>query len=540
MPVTSSAPSSGAAADYAGEALKNSNAWPFQEAERIHKRIGGQVPAKGYVLFETGYGPSGLPHVGTFGEAVRTVMVRLAFSALYPDVPTRLYCVSDDMDGLRKVPDNIPNPESVAPHLGKPLTAIPDPFGTHESFGAHMNARLCAFMDGFGFDYCFVSSTENYRGGVYDSALLRALERYDEIMRIMLPTLGEERRRTYSPFMPICPETGIVLQAPTLKLLPESGSIVYRAPGGEEREAKVTGGACKLQWKPDWGMRWAALDVDYEMYGKDLQPSVDVSSRICKAIGGRAPEGMMYELFLDDKGEKISKSKGNGLSLEEWLRYAPQESLAYYMYREPKKAKKLHFDVIPKAVDEFLTWQAKIPEQDLAEKAKNPAWHAGAALGDPERSEEVPVSFNLLLNLAGACHAESAGVLWGFVARYAPGASPETHKLLDRLAGHAVRYYKDFVAPYKSYRIPSETERDALRALKETLLALPAGADAETIQTAIYETGTRLGYASLKDWFGALYGMLLGQESGPRLGSFVSLYGIGNFVGLIEEASRRG
>ena len=525
------------AAGSVSSAFAGNKEWPFREAEALYKRLRGRLPEKGYVLFSTGYGPSGLPHIGTFGEVLRTTMVKNAFNALYPDMPTRLFCVSDDMDGLRKVPDNIPNKEETARHLGKSLTAIPDPFGTHESFGAHMNARLCAFLDDFGFDYTFVSATENYKNGVYDAVLSKALENYDAIMNVMLPTLGEERRKTYNPFMPVCPETGQVLQAPAVEVRAKDGVFTYLAPNGEERETKVTGGACKLQWKPDWGMRWTALGVDYEMYGKDLKPSADVSGRICKILGGRAPSGMMYELFLDEKGEKISKSKGNGLSLEEWLRYAPRESLAYYMYRQPASAKKLHFDVIPKAADEFLSMHAKLPEQELTDKAKNPAWHVAQCLPE-EKGEDSPISFSLLLNLATACHAENPEILWGFIRRYSKDVTAENCPTLAKMVDGALRYYADFVKPHQKFRAPTEAERAALENLRNELTALQ-GADAEAVQNAVYRVGKDAGYENLREWFGALYELLLGQESGPRMGSFIALYGIDNAVLLIEGALAR-
>ncbi|MET0156313.1 MAG: lysine--tRNA ligase [Rickettsiales bacterium] len=515
--------------------LLSNKEWPFREAAALHKRLRGAVPDKGYVLFSTGYGPSGLPHIGTFGEALRTTMVRNAFAALYPDIPTKLFCVSDDMDGLRKIPDNIPNGEETAKHVGKPLTAIPDPFGTHESFGAHMNARLCAFLDAFGFDYRFVSATARYKSGAYDAALLKALENFDAIMRVMLPTLGEERRKTYNPFMPVCPDTGRVLQVPALSVRPKDGTFTYLAPNGEERETTVTGGACKLQWKPDWGMRWTALGVDYEMYGKDLKPSADVSGRICNILGGRPPAGMMYELFLDEKGEKISKSKGNGLSLDEWLRYAPRESLAYYMYRQPSSAKKLHFDVIPKATDEFLSFRAALDGKPTEEAAKNPAWHVERCLPRGEEEQgDAPVSFSLLLNLASACCAESEEVLWGFIRKYAPDVSPRSHAILARMVDGALRYYADFVKPSQRFRAPTSEERAALHALRDALASAPEGADAETLQNIVYSVGKNAGYDNLRDWFGALYEILLGQESGPRMGSFFALYGVANSVAMID------
>ena len=510
-------------------------AWPFEEARKIVKRLGGpeRVPEKGHVLFETGYGPSGLPHIGTFGEVVRTTMVRQAFQRL-SSAPTRLICFSDDMDGLRKVPDNVPNQDMMAQHLGKPLTAIPDPFGDeHESFGHHNNARLRRFLDDFGFDYEFLSSTECYRSGRFDAALLQALRRYDEILAIVLPHLGPERRETYSPFLPVCEKSGRVLQVPVVERDPEAGTIVYRDEDGGLVETPVTGGRCKLQWRPDWAMRWCALGVDYEMSGKDLIDSVKLGSQICRALGGRAPEGFNYELFLDENGEKISKSRGNGLSVEEWLSYAPQESLALFMFHKPRVAKKLYFDVIPRAVDDYISFVERFPRDEPAKRLENPAWHIHDG-GPPDHAS--PVSFALLLNLASVCNSEDPAVLWGFIARYAPGSGPESEPLLDRLVGHAIAYYRDFVKPKKVYRAPDETERAALEALLEALDALPPEADGEAIQTEVYEVGKRFPFEDLRSWFKALYEILLGQSQGPRIGSFFALYGLAESRELIRRA----
>ena len=507
-------------------------AWPFEEARKVLARVGGKVPEKGYVLFETGYGPSGLPHIGTFGEVLRTTMVRRAFEMI-SDIPTKLIAFSDDMDGLRKVPTNLPNQEMLAEYLNKPLTQVPDPFGTHDSFGAHNNARLCAFLDDFGFDYDFKSSTECYKSGMFDDALLTMLQRYEKIQSIMLPTLGEERRKTYSPFLPVCEETGDVLQVAVLETNPEAGTIVYEREDGKKVETLVTGGRCKLQWKPDWAMRWYALDVDYEMSGKDLSESVKVSNKITRALGGRPPENLTYELFLDDKGEKISKSKGNGLSMEEWLRYAPPESLSLFMYGKPKTAKRLYFDVIPKAVDEYFSHAKNCAAQEPAKQLENPTFHIH---GGVPADQEMPLTFSILLNLASVCNTEDKSVLWGFVSRYVPGATAENNPGLDNLIGYAIRYYTDFVKPTKAYRAPEDIDRAALEDLKARLEALDADADGEAIQTAVYEVGKSHAYENLRDWFKACYQILLGQDQGPRMGSFIGLYGVEETITLIDRA----
>lgn len=509
---------------------ENSNAWPFVEARNLLKRVDGKVPAKGYVLFETGYGPSGLPHIGTFGEVARTSMVRHAFTAL-SDIPTRLFAFSDDMDGLRKVPDNIPNRDMVTQYLGMPLTSVPDPFGKFESFGHHNNAMLRSFLDTFGFEYEFVSSTDCYKSGRFDAALRGVLSHYDAVINVILPTLGAERKATYSPFLPVCPKTGHVLQVPVIAHDVAAGTIVYEDDTGAKVEVPVTGGQCKLQWKADWAMRWAALDVDYEMSGKDLIDSVRLSSRICQVLGGKPPVNLTYELFLDEKGEKISKSRGNGLAVEEWLRYAPPESLSLFMFQKPKAAKRLYFDVIPRNVDDYLSFLAAYPEQDEAKRIDNPVWHVHR--GKPPR-EDAHITFSILLNLASVCHSEDKSVLWHFISRYRPDATPEGAPILDKLVEYAINYYRDFVKPAKAYRAPTEIERAALTELAESLEKLPADADA--IQTEIYEIGKRHAFADLKAWFTALYEVLLGQSQGPRMGSFIALYGVKESIALIRRA----
>ena len=514
------------------EFARNAKAWPFAEARELSKRL-DQMNHSGEVLFETGYGPSGLPHIGTFGEVVRTTMVRHAFETM-TGAATRLVCFSDDMDGLRKVPDNVPNGDAMQADLGLPLTKVRDPFGTHSSFGHHNNARLQAFLDSFGFQYEFVSSTDCYTSGQFDDGLRDALAAYDKIMNIMLPTLGEERRATYSPFFPVCPDSGHVLQAKVIATHPDRDNITYVHPDtGAEIESSILGGACKLQWKADWAMRWYVLGVDYEMSGKDLIDSVKQSSKITRALGGTPPAGISYELFLDAAGEKISKSKGNGLSVEEWLRYGSPESLALFMYAQPKRAKRLHFDVIPKTVDEYYAHRAKVDDQEPAEQLENPTWHIHS--GVPEAGS-LPVSYTLLLNLASVCLAESPTIVWRYVSDYVPGLTPETHPELDRMIGYAVNYYQDRVRPHKTYRLATAEEAGHIEALIAAIEALPAEADAEEIQSAVYATGKAAEYDNLRSWFQCLYEVLLGQSEGPRMGSFFALYGRTQSITLMRDA----
>ena len=530
------------------EVAEQSNAWPFEEARKIVARL--KRRAKDEVIFETGYGPSGLPHIGTFGEVARTTMVRHAFRILTDDkIKTRLIAFSDDMDGLRKVPDNVPNKDLLAQHLGKPLTKVPDPFGTHASFGEHNNARLRAFLDTFGFEYEFMSSTQCYMSGRFDATLLKVLEHFDAVMAIMLPSLREERAQTYSPFLPLDPKTGIVLQVPVTAHDAKAGTITYEDPDSKQPvTAPVTGGRCKLQWKPDWAMRWVALGVDYEMAGKDLIDSVKLSGEIARALGAQPPEGFNYELFLDEKGQKISKSKGNGLTIEEWLRYASPESLSLFMYREPKAAKRLYFDVIPRQVDDYQQFLDGYERQEAKHRLGNPVWHIHS--GKPPKAD-MPISFSMLLTLVSSSNAENAETLWGFIGRYRPGVTPQTHPKLDAMVGYAIHYFRDFVLPAKKFREPKEVERKALTDLRDALSQLPQGSTAEDIQNVVYEIGRRepfLDHAKKAkdgrpgvslDWFNMLYQVLLGQEKGPRFGSFAAVYGLKNTVDMIDGALAR-
>jgi lysyl-tRNA synthetase class 1 len=531
------------------EVAETSNAWPFEEAKRIVARL--KKKPKDEVLFETGYGPSGLPHIGTFGEVARTTMVRHAFRVLTDDkIKTKLLAFSDDMDGLRKVPDNVPNKELLEKDLGKPLTQVVDPFGTHPSFGEHNNARLRSFLDRFGFEYEFASSTSYYKSGRFDAALLKVLQNYEAVMAIMLPSLREERAATYSPFLPVCPRTGIVLQVPIVEHDVKAGTITYEDPETKERmTTPVTGGHVKLQWKPDWAMRWAALGVDYEMAGKDLIDSVKLSGEIARALGATPPEGFNYELFLDEKGQKISKSKGNGLTIDEWLRYASPESLSLFMYREPKAAKRLYFDVIPRNVDDYQQFLEGYRKQtDWKQRLGNPVWHIHS--GNPPEPD-MPVTFQMLLTLVSSSNAENAETLWGFIGRYRPGVAKETHPKLGKLVEYAIHYFRDFVLPEKKFREPTEGERKALTDLRDALSQLPTDATSEAIQDVVYEIGRREPFLDHKkaakdgkpgvslDWFNMLYQVLLGQEKGPRFGSFVAVYGVENTVAMIDGALAR-
>ena len=536
------------------ETALTSKAWPFEEARRVLKRYAKGAPEKGYVLFETGYGPSGLPHIGTFGEVARTTMIKNAFEVI-SDIPTKLICFSDDLDGMRKVPGNVPDADSLLPYLQKPLTSVPDPFGTHESFGHHNNAMLRRFLDTFGFEYEFYSATEFYGSGQFDAVLKRAVEKYDEIMEVMLASLREERAATYSIFLPFHPETGQVLYVPMKKVDAENHTITFDDEDGKEWTLPVTGGNVKLQWKPDFGARWAALEVDFEMYGKDHSTNTPIYDKICRILGHRAPDHFTYELFLDANGQKISKTSGNGISIDEWLTYASAESLSYFMYLKPKTAKRMHFDVIPKAVDEYHQQLRAYATQDTKAQLNNPVWHIHA--GDVPASDMV-VPFSMLLNLASASSAEDKATMWGFINKYAPDATPESNPTMDQAAGFAVAYFNDYVKPTKVFRAPSNQERAALQDLAEALKSadtalaaiakknalsgkdepLPAAdfADEEFLQSVVFAIGKIHGFEPLRNWFTAIYEVLLGASQGPRFGGFIALYGVDETVALIERA----
>lgn len=513
------------------DAAMMSKAWPFEEARKVLKRYQKIIPEKEFVLFETGYGPSGLPHIGTFGEVARTSMVMRAFQAI-SDIPAKLICFSDDLDGMRKVPSNVPNPDALEQYLQMPLTSVPDPFGTHESFGHHNNAMLRRFLDTFGFEYEFISATDFYKSGQFDEVLLRAAEKYSDIMKVMMASLREERQQTYSIFLPIHPKTGRVMYVPMKSVNAVDGTVTFDDEDGREMTLPITGGNVKLQWKPDFGARWAALGVDFEMYGKDHSTNTPIYDRICEILGQRKPEHFTYELFLDENGHKISKSSGNGVSIDQWLNYASAESLSYFMYQKPKTAKRMYFDVIPKAVDEYHQQLRAYETQDEKARLNNPVWHIHN--GHVPKSDMV-ISFAMLLNLASVSSAETKETLWGFIQRYVPGSGPESHPSMDQAVGFAVRYYNDFVKPTKTYRTASKVEQQALEALRDALIAHDGAVDDETLQSIVYAEG-RERFDPLRDWFTAIYEVLLGSSQGPRFGGFIALYGVDETVKLIDEA----
>jgi lysyl-tRNA synthetase class 1 len=513
---------------------QESTAWPFLEAKKILTKIQNKTPKKGFVLFETGYGPSGLPHIGTFGEVVRTAFVMHAFTLLAPNIPIKMYCISDDIDGLRKVPENIPNQQLITKHLGKPLTSVPDPFGTHPSFGHHMNAKLQKFLDSFGFEYTFISATQKYKSGAFNQTMLKVLQKYDELLKLMLPTLGEERKATYSPFMPIDSTTNLVIDKGVIGVNLEKQTITYLDNQQQKQEISVLDGNCKLQWKIDFGARWQTFEVDYEIFGKDHQPNQQIYSEVCKILGGTPPINFVYEMFLSETGEKISKSKGNGIALEDWLKYATTQSMSLFMYQKPQTAKRLYFDIIPKAVDEYLVFMNSFSNQNITQQLENPVFHIHQGK-PPLNNVNFPINYSLLLNLASACNPENEDILWGFIAKYAPDINKKTSPLLAEMVQKAITYYHDFVKQNKVYLMPNVSQINQLQALKQHLLQ--SDCNANSLQNIVYQVGKEQGYAdNIGSWFSLLYQMLLGQTQGPRIGSFIALFGVENFGKLIDKA----
>jgi len=511
--------------------IQSTSSWPFVEARKLVKERKKIFEKKGKIILQTGYGPSGLPHIGTFAEVARTTMMMNAIKQL-TDIPSEIITFSDDMDGLRKIPDNIPNKEILEKNLHKPLTSVPDPFKKYKSFGEHNNEMLKKFLDEFKFQYTFKSSTDTYKKGLFNEALLLVLEKYEQIKEIILPTLGKERKKTYSPFLPICPETGKVLEVPVIEIKKKEGKIIYQN-GDKKIESEVINGKCKLQWKVDWAMRWYAFDVDYEMYGKDLIESAILSNKICKLLGKKGPNGFAYEMFLDEKGEKISKSKGNGITIEEWLKYASPESLSLYMYQNPKRAKKLYADVVPKAVDEYLTCVDEFSKQDDNKKLLNPVWHIHK--GNPPKEKSI-MPFSVLLNLVGTSNATDKDVLWKFIKKNKKDIKVSDYPILDSLVGYALKYFQDIVKPNKKYRKPNDKEKKALQDLVKRLKPCKEHMDPEAIQTIVYSVGKDNGYQeNLREWFKAIYEIIFGDQDGPRIGFFISFFGIKESIELINK-----
>ena len=511
--------------------IEKTNAWPFVEAKKILRERKKYIEKKGKIILQTGYGPSGLPHIGTFGEVARTSMVVNALNQI-TEIPKEIITFSDDMDGLRKVPDNIPNQEILKNNLHKPLTQIPDPFQKFDSFGEHNNEMLKKFLNEFNFTYSFKSSTELYKNGFFNETLKLILNKYQEIMNIIIPTLGVERQKTYSPFLPICPDTGVVLEIPVLEIDQKNSKIVFDN-FGKKLETSILNGNCKLQWKVDWAMRWFALDIDFEMYGKDLIESAILSTKIIKSLGKVNPSGFAYELFLDEKGEKISKSKGNGITINQWLEYASPESLSLFMYQNPKRAKKLYKEIVPKAVDEYLDFIDKGKNQTELQMLLNPVWHVHSGIIP---KENMIMSFSMLLNLVETSNANSKELLWKFVKKYKPDILEKNQPIFDKLIEYAIKYFNDVIKKNKKYKKPNELEKKALKALIQILEKCDDKMKPEDIQTLIYTVGKENGYKeNLRDWFKLIYEVVFGDENGPRMGFFISFFGVKEMQEVIRD-----
>ena len=511
--------------------IEKTTSWPFLEAKKLLKERNKILDKKGKIILQTGYGPSGLPHIGTFAEVARTTMMVNAIKNIR-NIETEIITFSDDMDGLRKIPDNIPNSKKLENYLHKPLTDIPDPFDKYQSFGEHNNEMLKKFLDDFGFKYEFKSSTSLYKSGKFNEALSLVLKKYSEIMNIILPTLGKERQKTYSPFLPICKKTGKVLEIPTIEIIKDKNIIIFDN-NGEKLETSILDGNCKLQWKVDWAMRWFALDVDFEMYGKDLIESAILSSKVCNILGKRSPSGFAYELFLDEKGEKISKSKGNGITIENWLKYASPESLTLFMYQNPKRAKKLYPEIVPKAVDDYLSYLESYKTQNISEKILNPVWHVHS--GNPP-NEKFIMPFSMLLNLVGTSNASNKEILWKFVKKYKKDINEKKYPVFDKLVEYAIKYFEDIVKSKKKFKKPNQSEKKALLSLIKSLENCTTEMDPEEIQTIIYTVGKDNGFEeNLREWFKLIYQVVFGDENGPRIGFFISFFGIKEMIELIKE-----
>ena len=511
--------------------LDKTNAWPFVEAKKLLRERKTYIEKKGKIILQTGYGPSGLPHIGTFGEVARTSMLVNALNQI-SDTPKEIITFSDDMDGLRKIPDNVPDSEILKKNLHKPLTQVPDPFKKFKSFGEHNNEMLKIFLDKFNFNYTFKSSTQLYKSGFFNETLQLILKNYQGIMEIIIPTLGKERQKTYSPFLPICPDTGQVLEIPILEVIRDQSKIIFDN-NGKKLEASILDGNCKLQWKVDWAMRWYALEVDFEMYGKDLIESAILSTKIVNLLGKKNPSGFAYELFLDEKGEKISKSKGNGITIDQWLEYSSPESLSLFMYQNPKRAKKLYKEIVPKAVDEYLDCIEKGKKQNDLQLLMNPAWHVhNGKIPD----EEIIMSFSMLLNLVEASNADSKELLWKFVKKYKKDINENNYPIFDKLVGYAIKYFNDVIKKNKKYKKPNEKEKKALDSLVKTLDNCNDEMSPEDIQTLIYSTGKENGYEkNLRDWFKLIYEVIFGDENGPRMGFFISFFGVNETKQILKN-----
>ena len=513
--------------------------WPFKEAEKLCKRF--QHPPESPVRFETGFGPSGLPHIGTFAENARTTWVRHAFEFL-TGWPTQLIAFSDDMDGLRKVPLNMPRQDMLANHLGKPLCHIPDPFETSDSYSGTMNTKLRSFLDGYQFDYTFQGSYEAYQRGDFNEGLEIILRNVDAVKSIILPTMSAEKGRDWSPFFPICGKCGKINSTRVTGYDVANNAVGYvcdrqedRAKGcGYQGTASIFNGHVKVGWKVDWALRWYAYDIAYEMYGKDLIESAKLSGRITRLMGKQPPTGLFCELFLDEDGRKISKSVGKGLTIDSWTMYAPLESLLYYIFQNPKQAKRLFWGIVPKSVDDYLLGLNNYHSLDAQKKPDSPLWHLfNKGAGVPEF--KTSINFSLVNNLVSAVGADDRELILEYLKRYDPGI--EAHRaVIEDLVNKAMNYYRDFIVPHKRYRMPTTQEKKMLMRLRDELAAYE-GDDEKEIQTLPFAVAREYSEPP-NNFFKLFYEVVFGQERGPRFGTFVRLVGKEKAISLLDEAAK--
>jgi lysyl-tRNA synthetase class 1 len=511
--------------------------WPFKEAQTLQKRF--KAPPDKPVTFETGFGPSGLPHIGTFAEVARTTWVQRAFEHL-SGWETRLIAFSDDMDGLRKVPLNMPQPDMLAEHLGKPLCYIPDPFGQDESYSAHMNRKLQEFLDAYGFTYQFQSSQEAYERGDFDEGLAILLQKVEQVRAIILPTLGQDKRADWSPFFPICQKCGRIYSTRVIGYHPEDNTIDYvcdqpigsAAGCGDKNTISILGGQVKVGWKVDWALRWYAYDVGYEMYGKDLIDSARLSGQITRLMSKQPPNGFFYEMFLDEEGRKISKSVGKGLTVNGWVSYAPLESLLHYLFQNPRRAKRLFWDVVPKSVDDYLADLRQYPSLDETKKPDQAIWHI-FNLGRNVPAYDAGINFSLVNNLVSALGTDQAELTYEYLKRYDPSTANHEDMVRD-LVQKSINYYRDFILPGKQYRLPTEAERQLLQAARDRLSNFESD-DENDLQTIPFDIARENDIPPAKV-FQAFYQVVLGQERGPRFGTFARLVGKEKLLLLLDKA----
>ena len=514
--------------------------WPFIEAQRIIDRLG--KIGKTSVTAETGYGPSGLPHIGTFGEVARTSFVLQALKTLAPRIDSRIIAFSDDMDGLREVPRNLPNAEMLKEHLGKPLTSIPDPFGKEKSFAHYMNHRLREFLDSFGFEYTFASSTEQYASGVFDEGLRRVMAHYEPISELFKATIAEEKRAAWSPFFPVCENCGRVYSTRVTALDRDNFTVSYAcdaplsgkyAACGHIGTASILSGGCKLGWKVDWALRWYSLGIDYEMHGEDLLESARLSSKIVKIIGGEPPELFKYELFLDEKGKKISKKIGNGISIEQWLRFAPVDSLLYIMYMKPQQAKKMGLTILPEIVDQYLELVAGY---DGAEDSPVPFITRLSKGGHADKlgSQKI-VTYSLIIELILALNHDDPRMVRDYLLKYQPDIAGNV-AYYESLIVNALAYYREVLLPGRTAESADHQLDAAIVVLRDELARRAAAGtepDADELQTAVFQVAKDRD-VKMKDWFRTLYRVFLGQSQGPRIGSFIALLGYRTCIERLE------